>query len=139
MTVLVGRYRKIRSQIDRIVIVQLVLTLVFAVLSILVSWPASYSSLLGGLVTVIAGYFSSRTAFLGRVFGKPAPQKTGFDRILYGEVVKLVTSVALFVATFLLVPDLNILFFFGTLVGIQLLYGVVPLIESRMMAAKFHH
>ncbi len=135
---LVGRYKKIQSLIDRIVIVQLVLTVVIAFLGILVSWSASYSSLLGGLVTVIAGYLSSRILFRGESSGKRASRKNGFDRVLYGQVVKLVTSVALFVATFLLVPELNIVFFFGTLVGVQLLYGLVPLIESRMMVAKSH-
>lgn len=151
------RFSSIESQLDRIAIAQLVVTIFVATSSLLVGWVAAYSSLLGGLVTVIPGIVFIRIViektifapmflmdiFAGSRFSREAIlKKAGIEnvagsdsvlrRIVRGELLKLLLSIALFVGIFVAVNPLNALFFFGTFVGMQLLYAIVPLVDARL-------
>ena len=53
----------------------------------------------------------------------------GLKAVVRGIAAKFILSVVMFIAIFVLVPRLNALFFFGSFVGMQLLYAIVPLIE----------
>ena len=63
------RFSSIESQLDRIAIAQLVVTIFVATSSLLVGWVAAYSSLLGGLVTVIPGIVFIRIVLEKTIFG----------------------------------------------------------------------
>jgi F0F1-type ATP synthase assembly protein I len=149
------RFSSIESQLDRIAIAQLMVTIFLAISSLLVGWVAAYSSLLGGLVTVIPGIVFIRIAiektifkpiflmdiFVGSRFSREAILKKagvknvpGVDRtmrrLVRGELVKFLLSIVLFLGIFVAVNPLNALFFFGTFVAMQLLYAIVPLVEA---------
>jgi F0F1-type ATP synthase assembly protein I len=155
------RFSSIESQLDRIVIAQLIVTVFVAVLSLLAGWVAGYSSLLGGLVTVIPGIIFIRIVlektifkpiflmdtFAGGRFSREAILKNaglenvpGADgtlpRVVRGELIKFLLSVVLFVGIFVAVNPLNALFFFGTFVAMQLLYAIVPFIEVKAEAKR---
>ena len=153
------RLSSIESQLDRIAIAQLMFTIFVATSSLLVGWVAAYSSLLGGLVTVIPGIIFirivlektifattflsdnvavsrfSREAILKRigVENVPGSDRT-LPRVVRGELVKFLLSIVLFVGIFVAVNPLNALFFFGTFVAMQLLYVIGPLIDARVEA-----
>ena len=151
------RFSSIKSQLDRIAIAQLAVTIVVATLCLLIGWVAAYSSLLGGLVALIpgivfirivlektifkpiflvdtfAGGRFSREVILKKAGLKNVPGVDGtLPRLVRGELIKLLLSVALFVGIFAAVNPLNALFFFGTFVAMQLLYAIVPYIETRV-------
>jgi F0F1-type ATP synthase assembly protein I len=150
------RFSSIESQLDRIAITQLTVTIIVATLSLSIGWVAAYSSLLGGLVTVIPGIVFIRIVlektifkpiflmdtFAGGRFSREAIlKKAGLEnvpgadgtltRVARGELIKFLLSVVLFVGIFVAVNPLNALFFFGTFVAMQSLYAIVPFIEVK--------
>ena len=150
------RFSSIESQLDRIAITQLTVTIIVATLSLSIGWVAAYSSLLGGLVTVIPGIVFIRIVlektifkpiFLvdtfagGRFLREAILKKAGLEnvpgtdgtlsRVARGELIKFLLSVVLFVGIFVAVNPLNALFFFGTFVAMQSLYAIVPFIEVK--------
>ena len=153
------RFSSIESQLDRIAIAQLIVTVFVAVPSLLAGWVAAYSSLLGGLVTVIPGIVFIRIVlektifkpiflmdtFAGGRFSREAIlKKAGLEnvsdgtlpRVARGELIKFLLSIVLFVGIFVAVNPLNALFFFGTFVAMQSLYAIVPFIEAKAEAKR---
>ena len=57
----------------------------------------------------------------------------GLGQALKGEAGKFAISVALFVCVFTLVRPINGLTFFGTFIGLQLFYVIVPLLTARRL------
>ena len=55
---------------------------------------------------------------------------TGMRPVISSVLRKWTLSVMLFIATFKLVKTLEVLFFFGVFIGLQLVYVAVPLIEA---------
>ena len=90
-----------------------------------VDWVTSYSSVLGGLVCLLPGVYAAIRTL------REAPSE--ITPIVAGELGKLALSMALFIAVFVLVKPLNVLSFFGTFIGLQLMYVVVPVLESNRM------
>ena len=95
---------------------------------LLIDIVAAYSALAGGLVCVVPGVYAA-----ARFSGKASTEGTGLTPILLGEIGKLVLSIALFVAVFVLVRPLNVLSFFGTFIGLQLIYVAVPVLEANRL------
>ena len=110
------------STVVRIFAAQCIVMVLIAAGCLTIDWVASYSSVLGGLVCILPGaYAAIRTL-------REAP--TEIMPIVAGELGKLALSIALFIAVFLSVKPLNVMSFFGTFGGLQLIYVVVPLLES---------
>ena len=104
---------------------QCMLMVLIAIGCLAVDWVTSYSSALGGLVCIFPGVYAAIRAL------KEAP--SGITPIVAGELGKLALSIALFIVVFVLVKPLNVLSFFGTFIGLQLVYVVVPVLESSRM------
>lgn len=83
-------FNGIESQSDRIAIAQLIATIFVATSSLMMGWVAAYSSLLGGLVSVLPGIAfiriaSARTVFRHIGFIKLVFVKRAFRRLVYGK------------------------------------------------------
>ena len=82
---------------------------------------------------IFAGSRFSREAILKKAGVESVPGADGtLRRMVRGELLKFLLSIGLFVGIFVAVHPLNALFFFGTFVGMQLLYAIVPLVEARV-------
>ena len=125
----VGPFLKIESPIDRIVATQVTATVFAAVVSLIFGLVAAYSTLLGGLVCVIPGYVAARML----VRQEPWPVDTGLRPVIRSELVKWALSGVLFIASFTLVKTLDLLFFFGAFIGLQLVYLAVPAIDATLL------
>ena len=135
-TVLLERFINKKSTVDRIILTQFVMTLVVAGVSLFFGWVAAYSSLLGGLVTVVPGFVAARR--LRSILAIRQPELPGGVNTLVvrGELVKFALSVILFIAIFALVTRLSAAFFFATFAGTQLLYLVLPVVEAIRLRAR---
>ena len=87
-----------------------------------------YSALLGGLVCVVPGLY-----VLAMSIRPAASGSSGIGNVLRGEAGKFALSIMLFALIFTFVQPINVLVFFGTFVGLQLLYAIVPLIEAKRL------
>ncbi len=113
------------STVSRILSVQCMVMVLIAIGCMAVDWVTSYSSVLGGLVCLLPGVYAAIRTL------REAPSE--ITPIVAGELGKLALSMALFIAVFVLVKPLNVLSFFGTFIGLQLMYVVVPVLESNRM------
>lgn len=113
------------STVARILAAQCMVMVLIATGCLVVDRVASYSSLLGGLVCLLPGVYAAIRTL------REAPSE--ITPIVAGELGKLALSIALFIAVFVLVKPLNVLSFFGTFIGLQLMYVVVPVLESNRM------
>ena len=118
----------LKGSVGRIVIVQFIVMVLAAAGCLLVDMVAAYSALLGGLVCVVPGVYAA-----ARFYGKISKEGTGLTPVLLGELGKLTFSIAIFVAVFVLVEPLNMLSFFATFIGLQLIYIAVPLLEANRL------
>jgi len=118
----------ISKPVYRIIRAQLIATvLAFATCSYF-DWVAAYSILLGGTVCVVpAGFAAWRLSRRTPVAGVAALH------MIMAETGKLLLTMALFVAVFVLVKPLNVLFFFGSLVGLHGFFIFVPMMDRLRM------
>ncbi len=75
----------IESQLDRIAIAQLIATIFVATSSLMIGWVAAYSSLLGGLVSVLPGIVFIRIAYARTGFRRIGFIKLLFRHLVYGK------------------------------------------------------
>jgi ATP synthase protein I len=138
-TVLLERFISNKSTVDRIVLAQFVMTMVVAGLSLIFGWVAAYSSLLGGMVTVLPGFIAARR-LRNSLLIKQSELLGGISTLVVrGELVKFALSVMLFIAIFILVTRLSAAFFFTTFAGTQLIYLVLPVVEANRLRNRFRN
>ncbi|MCB1691626.1 MAG: ATP synthase subunit I [Pseudomonadales bacterium] len=125
----IGRLFSSRSNAPayRIIRAQLIATVLATASCLFFDAVAAYSTLLGGLVCIVpAGFMAKR---LDRPTSKA---RTALGHLVMAELGKLALTTALLIAIFVLVRPLNIVFFFGAIVGLHTFYIWVPLYESRV-------
>ena len=109
----------------RIVLVQLVGLIGFTVAYLPFDeggYARTYSILLGGLSSMVP------SAFMAWHLTRPTltPGKA-FRKVVYGEIGKLAMTAIIFIAVFVFVKPLDVLFFFSSLVLSMLCHVFVPL------------
>jgi len=114
--------------------VQVIVTVSAAVMCLIFGLAAAYSTLLGGLVCVVPGFIAARMVITKGV--RLEKSETGLGPVIRSELTKLVLSVVLFIATFTLVKTLDVLFFFGAFIGLQLVYVAVPVMEANLLRRR---
>ena len=115
-------------EIGGIFVVQLFVMLLVASLCLLIDFAAAYSAILGGLICFIPGLYSGF-----RIQRKIGDDNNGLAPVLIGELGKLILTIALFIAVFVLVKPLDAVSFFGTFVALQLVYIAVPLFNANRL------
>ena len=118
----------IQSPFFRIVIAQFIATILASASCLVLGKVAVYSALLGGLVCVAPGL-----TVLAMSIRPAASGSSGIGNVLRGEAGKFALSIMLFALIFTFVQPINVLVFFGTFVGLQLLYAIVPLVEAKRL------
>jgi len=114
------------NPVYRIVIAQLLITLVLALAGLAIDWVYAYSMALGGLVSALpSGFMAWR---LNRQVINPA---LAFKTMVVGEVGKLVLTALMFAAVFGWVKPLSIPMFFAVLVLAMMLNVIVPLVDRQ--------
>jgi len=83
----------------------------------------TYSILLGGLTSILPSAFMAW--HLTRPTVKPG---TAFKSLVYGEIGKMALTAMIFIAVFVFIKPLDILFFFSSLVLSMLCHVLVPLL-----------
>ncbi len=131
-SVLSKRFGQIESPLERIVFVQFLSTLAIGVLSCFFGLVAAYSALLGGAISLLPAYI-----LLRRYNKLPVGDDSGLKQAVTAELVRLSLSVTLFIATFVLVERLNVLFFFGTFIGTQFIFLVVPVAQANRLRNRY--
>jgi len=129
-----GPFLNIESPINRIIVVQVIATISAAGMCLVFGLAAAYSTLLGGLVCVVPGFIAARMVITKGV--RLEKYETGLGPVIRSELTKWVLSVVLFIATFTLVKTLDVLFFFGAFIGLQLVHLAVPVTEANRLRRK---
>ncbi len=114
---------------------QVIATIIATGMGLIFGLTAAYSTLLGGLVCVVPGSIAARMLARG-VRQERLPTDTGLGPVIRSELTRWVLSVVLFIATFTLVKTLDVLFFFGAFIGLQLVYLVVPAVEANHLRRR---
>jgi ATP synthase protein I len=115
-----------RNPVYRIVIAQLLVTLLLALVGLVIDWVYAYSMALGGLVSALPSSFMAWR--LNRQEINPA---LAFKTMVVGEVGKLVLTALMFADVFGWVKPLNIPVFFAALVLAMMLNVIVPLVDRQ--------
>ena len=116
------------SPIFRIVAAQVIATLLASASCLAISRLAALSALLAGVVCIVPGILVLVMSL------RPAPTgTTGLGKVLKGEAGKFLLSIAMFVLVFTLVKPLDAVVFFATFAGLQVIVGLVPLLEARKL------
>ena len=115
-----------RNPVYRIVIAQLLVTLLLALVGLVIDWVYAYSMALGGLVSALPSSFMAWR--LNRQEINPA---LAFKTMVVGEVGKLVLTALMFAAVFGWVKPLSIPMFFAVLVLAMMLNVIVPLVDRQ--------
>ncbi len=110
----------------------MIVTIFAAGMCLIFGLAAAYSILLGGLVCVVPGYIAARMVVAKGV----RPNGSGLGPVIRSELTKLVLSIVLFIATFTLVNTLDVFFFFGAFIGLQLVYLAVPVMEANLLRRR---
>ena len=92
------------KQAKRFIIAQIAVSVLLSVLLLFYSWVAAYSGLVGGMIATLATAW-----FAVKVFGVKLDQDpVNILRTLYlGEINKILITVSLFVAAFVLIRPVN--------------------------------
>ena len=118
----------IKAPVYRIVIAQLMVTVIAAVLILPVDVVVAYSVFFGGLTGVIPSAFMAWR--MGRESANPG---TALKYLVRGELGKLALTALLFSAVFAWVEPLRVAYFFIALVLAMMCNVLVPLIEPAVM------
>jgi ATP synthase protein I len=114
------------APVYRIIRWQLLATIVASVICAIFDGVAAYSILLGGVTCIIPSAFSA-----WRLLRETADPGAAVGHMIMAETGKLLVTVAIFIAVFLLVEPLDVLLYFGTFIGLQSFYILVPLWQER--------
>jgi ATP synthase protein I len=123
----VRRNRTSVSLPRRVLLAQVWVAVALTVTAWWVGTEAGLSALFGGLTCILPnGLFAMRaTRQIGAHPGKTARGLIG------GEVAKWVTTVALFVVSFVVLPSVDPLAYFGVFVACQAVYVITPFLGTR--------
>ena len=91
----------------------------------------SYSILLGGLTSMLPSAFMA-----WHMTRSTVNLESAFKSLVYGEIGKLALTAMIFIAVFVFVEPLNILFFFSSLVLSMLCHVLVPLLLPIQLSSK---
>ena len=116
----------IGAPIYRIIKAQLIAVIVLFAACFYVDWVKAYSILLGGMVCVVPAAFAA-----WRISRKTAKPAAAMIHVTMAEAGKLLLTVALFVAVFVMVKPLNVIFFFGSIITLHSFYILMPIIDLR--------
>ena len=116
------------APVYRIIIAQLIASILAFVSCSYFDWVAAYSILSGGTVCVVPAAFSA-----WRLGKKTAGPGVAMIHMTIAETGKLLLTAGLFVMIFVLVKPLDLLFFFGTIIALHSLYILMPIINLRGM------
>jgi ATP synthase protein I len=114
-----------KSLAYRVILVQLVFTLLASALLLIIGWVHAYSGLAGGIIAVLATAFLTSRLFVRYRAQSPA---TLVARFYGAELQKLVLTGLLFAATILWLKPLSV----GALFGVYLLVQIVPMLVSHL-------
>lgn len=113
-------------QVRRIILIQLLATLVLSGLALVFGWVYGWSALTGGLIATLAHAY-----FAWKVFGRQL--ETGPEQILAtyyrAEVGKIILTVMLFIGAILMIKPLSIV----TLLGVYLFNHMIPWLTSFIL------
>ncbi len=115
-----------RNPINRIVVAQLLATLLLASAATLADLVLAYSIALGGLTGAIPNGFMAWR--LSRQVGSPG---LAFKSMVMGELGKLGLTALIFASVFVWVKPLNVAIFFAALVLAMMLNVIVPLFDQK--------
>ncbi|MDA3870146.1 MAG: ATP synthase subunit I [Gammaproteobacteria bacterium] len=96
--------KQLLNRVIGYVVPQLILTAVAAVLLLLVSLPAAYSALIGGIIAMVTTTWFALKVFAGRKTNQPAVELRTF---YLAEINKLVITGAMFIAVFVIIKPVN--------------------------------
>ena len=124
-----------RSSIDapvyRILIAQLIVTVLASLPGLFVDWVVAYSILLGGTVCVVPAAFAA-----WRLSQKTPGPGAAMIHMVVAQTGKLLLTAALFAVIFVKVKPLNLVFFFGTIIALHSFYILMPIIKLRGINAR---
>lgn len=121
--------KQLRNRVMSYVIPQLILTLVASALLLLVSVPAAYSALAGGLIAIVATTWFAIKVFAGRDTKQPAVELRSF---YLAEINKLIITGAMFVAVFVVIKPVN----GAALLAVYFLVYITPIIVDVLKQPK---
>ena len=128
-------YRRARitgSPFFRIVVAQVIATLLASASCVAISRVAALSALLAGLVCVVPGVFQ-----LLMSLRPAAPGTTGLGLVVKGEAGRFLLTAVMFALVFMLATPLDAVVFFVTFAGLQVLIAIVPLVEAQRRLARY--
>ena len=111
----------------RVLLAQVLVAVVLIVTAWLVGTEAGLSALFGGLTCILPnGLFALRAT--RQIGAKPGKTARG---LIGGEVAKWVATVALFVVSFVVLPSVDALAFFGVFAACQAVYVITPVLDAN--------
>ena len=114
------------TQVRRIILIQLMASLILSALLLVLGWVYAWSALAGGLIATLAHAY-----FAWKVFGKQ--QETEPEQILAtyyrAEVGKIILTVMLFIGAIVMIKPLSIV----TLMGVYLFNHLIPWLASFIL------
>ncbi len=122
-----------RPPVYRLILVQIVVTLVVATGFLFSGWVAAYSALLGGLVYTVPNAFLLKHAFAPIRAGAVGHMLRSFYR---GEFIKLFLAAVMFAAVLKWVRPLGMLAFVVTFVAVLISNSFAPVFWSTKTFKK---
>jgi len=120
-----------KAPVYRIVIAQVVVTILATLVLLAVDIEKAYSVFFGGITCVLPSWFMAWR--LGKETADPAK---ALKTLVRGEMGKLFLTAVIFSAVFYWVKPLNVAFYFMAIVLVMLLNVFVPLFEVLVNARK---
>lgn len=121
--------KQLLNRVLSYVIPQLILTLIASALLLLVSVPAAYSALAGGLIAIVATTWFAIKVFAGRGTNQPAVELRTF---YLAEINKLIITGAMFVAVFVVIKPVN----GAALLAVYFLVYITPVVVDVLKQPK---
>ncbi len=96
--------KQLLNRVIGYVVPQLILTAAASLILLLVSVPAAYSALAGGIIAMVTTTWFALKVFAGRKTNQPAVELRSF---YLAEINKLVITGAMFIAVFVIIKPVN--------------------------------
>lgn len=96
--------KQLRNRVIGYLVPQLILTVTASALLLLVSVPAAYSALAGGIIAMVTTTWFALKVFADRKTNQPAVELRTF---YLAEINKLVITGAMFIAVFVIIKPVN--------------------------------
>lgn len=122
-----------RPPVTRLIVIQILLTLVVSLLFLAKSVSGAYSAFLGGLIFTLPNAYFAHKAFA--YSGARAAQQI-VKSFYMGESVKLILTAVLFTVVFVLVKPLDVLALFLAFFVLVMSNWLIPLVFSQKPQQK---